>query len=163
MTKPPIVCFLYLALLSLATIALADEVDCGHETWNALRANRQNLTYLNDVRAPAWVRESELRGTFSILQTCILTLIACVYTALHLNVPEKAGFWPVFRTKLIWILFALFGPELVLFEALSQFCMAWRLSKDLRKLKHQSSSFSKGKDVRITRVTITFVWRDLHN
>ncbi|KAK3345005.1 hypothetical protein B0H65DRAFT_573650, partial [Neurospora tetraspora] len=39
-----------------------------------------------------WVTEPDIRGTFSILSTCIVTLVLCVWTAIHLNVPgHKEG------------------------------------------------------------------------
>lgn len=73
-----------------------------------------------------------MRGTSSILYSCILTLFACVYTALHLNLPKRgAGFWGLVREKCIWVFISLIAPELVLYSACSQFIEARSLAEFL--------------------------------
>ncbi|KAK4215436.1 hypothetical protein QBC37DRAFT_459012 [Rhypophila decipiens] len=68
-----------------------------------------------------WVQEPDGRGSFSILKSCVITLVLCVYTALHLNIP------PANSTKLLlvwrktkWIIIGLFAPEIVVFVAWAQ-------------------------------------------
>jgi len=51
------------------------------------RPSLGNQTALHKNTAPAWVSEPQYRGTASILYSCIVTLILCVYSALHPNVP----------------------------------------------------------------------------
>ena len=36
-----------------------------------------------------WRPEPDVRGTFSILSSCLITLGLCAWSALHLNVPES--------------------------------------------------------------------------
>lgn len=38
--------------------------------------------------AAGWHPEPERRGTFSILSSCVITLALCVWTSIHLNIPE---------------------------------------------------------------------------
>jgi hypothetical protein len=35
-----------------------------------------------------WRAESRSRGSFNILSTCLIVLVSCVWTAVHLNVPK---------------------------------------------------------------------------
>ncbi len=76
-----------------------------------------------------------MRGTSDILYSCLLTLFACVYTALHLNVPKRgSGFFSLLLTKLIWSLVALLAPEVVLYYSVGQFIEARRLAKYMNRL-----------------------------
>ncbi|KAK0731493.1 hypothetical protein B0H67DRAFT_564960 [Lasiosphaeris hirsuta] len=50
---------------------------------------RDNKTALGSIRAPLWVLSLEIRGTSNILWSCVVTLVACIYTALHLNVSNR--------------------------------------------------------------------------
>ena len=90
--------------------------DCEYEPWNVLQANKDNATAMSAITAPPWVREPEFRGTFAILETCLLTLTACVYTALHLNVPSErdrstaGALW----LKARWVIMAVLVPEVIL-------------------------------------------------
>lgn len=108
--------------------------NCGYDVWNTLLDNKDNEAAMNDLQAPAWVRESEFRGSYSILQSCILTLFACIYSALHLNVPMKTNWWYIMLNKILWSLIALFAPEYVLGIALLQFVEAWELRMELRSI-----------------------------
>ncbi|KAF5719249.1 hypothetical protein FMUND_4789 [Fusarium mundagurra] len=67
-----------------------------------------------DTIAPAWIDSPNIRGTLDILQSCILTLIACIYTALHLDVPVKTAWHYIFLYKLKWVAITLFAPEIAL-------------------------------------------------
>jgi hypothetical protein len=121
--------------LSVATANMADMATCGHIVWDTIRNNKDNLVALHETRAPAWVPETEIRGTFSILLTCLVTLTACVYSAIHLNVPLETGFRHNIARKAGWVVVALVAPELVVMTALTQFLVAWRLSSDLQQLQ----------------------------
>ncbi|KAK3900069.1 hypothetical protein C8A05DRAFT_36304 [Staphylotrichum tortipilum] len=95
-----------------------------------------DLPALYATRAPAWVSAPNMRGTSSILYSCLLTLFACIYTALHLNVPKSgSSFASLLFTKVVWSLVALFAPELVIVYALSQYFKARKLAKAMRKLQ----------------------------
>ena len=97
-----------------------------------LSAAEGNRTTLHTEFSPPWVSSSKTRGTSDILWSCLITLTACVYTALHLNIPPanegKIGFY---LRKLKWIAIALFAPEIVLYSALTQFLEARKLVEEL--------------------------------
>ena len=96
---------------------------------------QNNLTALHHTRALGWVSAPNMRGTSSILYSCLLTMFACIYTALHLDIPRVGSntVHPL-TMKLIWSLTALLAPELVLFCASSQFFQARKLAKYMRNL-----------------------------
>jgi hypothetical protein len=87
----------------------------------AIAAPVANLTALQTVIAPAWVADPTGRGTWSLLYSCLFTLLLCVYTAIHMNVPPpndtKLTFW-LRKTK--WVAIAIFAPELVVYTAFEQ-------------------------------------------
>jgi len=60
-----------------------------------------------------WKAEPQNRGTFSILSTCILTLVLCVWKAIHVNIPEYSKTADLFWRKAGWVMMALFTSELV--------------------------------------------------
>ena len=92
----------------------------------------RNLTALQTEIAPKWVAEPKVRGTWSLLYSCVFTLILCVWTALHLNVPAQGeGAFQIWRRKLKWVAIALFAPEIVLYTAWYQLHTARMLYKEL--------------------------------
>ncbi|KAI5456518.1 hypothetical protein BGZ63DRAFT_428640 [Mariannaea sp. PMI_226] len=99
--------------------------------------NTGNLTAFRTIPAPVWVPSSELRGTLTILWSCFLTLTACIFTALHLNVPANTKKLPMLREKLKWVVIGLIAPEVVLYLASSQFMDARRLARELNTLWRQ--------------------------
>lgn len=60
-----------------------------------------------------WQPEPATRGTFNILSTSLTTLVLCVWTALHLNIPQKAKTSEKGGRKTKWLLLGLFVPEAV--------------------------------------------------
>ena len=73
----------------------------------------QNI-FGHNFTSPRWVAEPDYRGTFSILSTCIVTLVLCVWTAIHLNVPgHQEGAVRLYVRKCGWMLLGLLIPELV--------------------------------------------------
>jgi hypothetical protein len=54
----------------------------------AIAAPVANLTTLQTVIAPAWVADPAGRGTWSLLYSCLFTLLLCVYIVIHINVPS---------------------------------------------------------------------------
>lgn len=77
-----------------------------------LQANYKNLTALRTIPAPPWVEAPSFRGTTDILYSCVITLIACIYTALHLNIPPPKS--NLVWQKVKWVFSALIAPEIVL-------------------------------------------------
>lgn len=80
----------------------------------------------NIVQTVGWQSDpNNGRGTFSLVSSCLLTLVICVYSAMHLNVPppreSRLQYWV--RT-IRWGFWGVFGPELVLFVAWKQYLSA---------------------------------------
>lgn len=101
-----------------------------------LSAAAGNLTALKSEIASSWVLGPKVRGTSDILWSCVVTLIACIYTAIHLNIPPAhEGNWHFIWRKATWVGLALFAPELVLFCAYRQFSEARKLVKELNELR----------------------------
>ena len=95
-----------------------------------------NLTALKTEIVSSWVVGPQFRGTSDILWSCIVTLTACIYTAIHLNVPPaRKGNWHFIWRKTKWVCLALFAPELVLYCAYRQFSEARKLVKELNDLR----------------------------
>ena len=100
-----------------------------------LSAAEGNRTALHTEVSPPWVSSSDTRGTSDILWSCLITLTACVYNALHLNIPPaKEGNLRFYWRKSKWVATALFAPEIVLYCALTQFLQARKLVKELNEL-----------------------------
>ena len=101
-----------------------------------LSAAGGNRTTLKTQISPAWVSTSGVRATSDILWSCIVTLTACVYTAIHLNVPPpQEGRWQFLWRKSKWVALALFAPEIVLYSALTQLLQAWKFKNEMNELR----------------------------
>lgn len=82
----------------------------------------------------AWGPDTSVRGTWDLIQTCIITLSLCVYTALHLNVfHRECPWWARCLIRLKWTLIALLAPEFVVFNAWFQRRQAGRIARMLRR------------------------------
>ena len=84
---------------------------------------------------PVWVPNHRRRSTFDFLQTCILTLILCAWTAIHLNVPapkSRGSWWRRARDKVVWMIVAILVPEGVFGIAFRQYLEARQVCKALR-------------------------------
>lgn len=90
----------------------------------------------------AWVPEPNGRGTWSLLSTCIITISLCVWSAVHLNVPEYQKTHVQYWRKGKWLLLGLFAPELVAFVAWQQRKEALRLCQDVRAIYGQKAPSS---------------------
>ncbi|PVH77225.1 hypothetical protein DL98DRAFT_534972 [Cadophora sp. DSE1049] len=98
-----------------------------------------NLTALHDTIAPAWVNEPSERGTWRILYSCTFTLVLCVYTAMHLNIPAHYDSrWKARRRLAKWVAIAIFGPEVIVYVAFEQWYLARQFLKKLRDFADKS-------------------------
>ena len=76
-----------------------------------------SIVFGNGTDLVDWKSVPKTRGTLDILLTCIITILLCVWTAIHLNVPPPRSFWrPIFR-KLGWLILALLAPEMIVYTA----------------------------------------------
>lgn len=91
-------------------------------------------------RTASWHPDSALRGSFSILSTCLITLSLCIWTAVHLNIPEhtkrKRKTWDPRGwitkqqwRKVGWLMMGVVAPEIIAYKAWHQRPEANRLTK----------------------------------
>lgn len=101
---------------------------------HALKPCSANTSDLYEFAA-SWVPGPKIRGTWSILYSCLFTLLLCVYTAIHLNVPAKEDSKPTYWLRWTkWILIAIFAPEIIVYTAIEQWVSGSSFLKKLRKL-----------------------------
>ena len=84
------------------------------------RALRMSFSDAGVRHTPAWRAEPNLRGSFSILSTCLVTMLLCIWTAVHLNIPQHGTKKRLFWRKAMWLAFGLLAPELVAYTAFRQ-------------------------------------------
>ncbi|MCJ1387161.1 hypothetical protein MMC18_000001 [Xylographa bjoerkii] len=94
----------------------------------------------NDTILPPknWQDEPNTGGSWSIISTCLVTLGLCVWTSLHLNIPEHNGKTHQMWRKAGWLLTGLLAPELVVYVALEQRRAALRLTKEMQAIFKQA-------------------------
>lgn len=92
---------------------------------------RNDLEALRTLPAPSFVNSPEIRGTLSITWSCIATLIACVITALHVNIPNSWAGMPLWTRKFKWASAALLAPEIAVYVSTIQFIQARQLKREL--------------------------------
>ena len=81
-----------------------------------------------------WMGEPKQRGTFGIMSLCFSTLIICIWSTLHFNVPTKR--YTVTRRffiQVFWMILALLAPEVLLFLAINERITAGVLLKKVLK------------------------------
>ncbi|KAK1753845.1 hypothetical protein QBC47DRAFT_385061 [Echria macrotheca] len=87
-----------------------------------------------------WRPEPATRGTFGLLSSCVITMILCIWTSLHLNIPDvdepRIKYLPPLHTlrKAWWVLVGLFAPEVVTWVAFEQFRDARHLRNRMNEL-----------------------------
>jgi hypothetical protein len=89
-----------------------------------------------------WVSASMTQGTFNLLASCVITLFLCLWTSFHLNVPGKNENTAAhLARKLVWMLLALFAPELIVYTAWRQWVSAKMLCMEINKVFDVCLSF----------------------
>lgn len=87
---------------------------------------------LNNDIVKQWIPGPRTRGTIDILWTCLVTIILCVWSAIHMNVP---GYHETQAKRILrrtgWVICGLLLPEFVLWTAWRQFSSARALVEAL--------------------------------
>ena len=92
-----------------------------------------------DTALGRYVPDPDGRGTVSLVISCLLTLILCVWSALHLNVPKQAeATMHYLLVNIRWIITGFYAPELVVFTAWRQWSSAKILSSLVKDLDQSS-------------------------
>lgn len=111
-----------------------------------------SILFGNGTDMVHWKPNPSTRGTFDILTTCIITLLLCVWTAVHLNISPPGSFWePRFR-KVGWLVIALLAPELIAYTAWYQRQQALSIAQEVNKIYGLPNPPSwQEKTLRVTR------------
>ena len=87
-----------------------------------------------------WVPDPDGRGTFSLILSCVITLSLCVWSAIHLNIPQPNETIPQgYLNTSKWVLLGIVAPELVVFVAWRQFLSAKTLRDKVQELQKDDS------------------------
>ena len=124
-------CFQRSPFIIIIIIGLTDGVLFGHASPLTPRESPYNVSVSAERSAPTvgFVADPNGRGTISLVLSCTLTLILCVWSALHLNLPKPGNSRQHdILLYLRWIITGVFGPELIVFTAWRQWCSAKILS-----------------------------------
>ena len=98
------------------------------------------LSGVYDATTAGWVSEPSFRGTFSILISCLSTLILSTWSVMHLNVPKKHGTAAGYiKRYFVWGFIGVFGPELAIWCAWRQFLSAKALRDEILHLQAEVS------------------------
>lgn len=93
----------------------------------------QNAASIPPDAEVAWYSTPNFRGTWDLIVSCVLTLVICVWSALHLNVPvESSRLRERNARRLRWVLLGIFAPEVVVSTAFAQFLTARWLKREIR-------------------------------
>jgi hypothetical protein len=104
-----------------------------------------NVTVLPEAR---WNPEPTTRGTFSILSSCLITMTLCIWTAVHLNLPEHGKESEKFKRKTWWLMLGLLAPEVVVWNAWSQRARMKGLNRSMRKAGFMAEEIKMQQQVR---------------
>ncbi|KAI7764987.1 hypothetical protein ACKAV7_012740 [Fusarium commune] len=113
------------------------------QPWNVSIVDYNGKDHLWSKFTSSWVGTPNVRGTFDILESCIFTLIACVFTALHLDVIPNPTWQRLLLEKTKWVLLTIVVPEISILTAINQISCAWAHKSKLKQIqKQQKSSIS---------------------
>lgn len=103
----------------------------------------------------AWYSAPNYRGTWDLILSCVLTLIICVWSALHLNVPvETSRLRDRNVRRLRWVSLGIFAPEVVVSTAFAQYLTARWLRNEIRAdIKYRNRNQVSLNPCRETRTT----------
>lgn len=80
----------------------------------------------------AWGGRS--RRTFKLLWSCLITIFASTWTAVHLNIPAPTdGSWALAGQRLLWFLASLAAPEYTIIVALRQSLVCRKSNQTMKK------------------------------
>ncbi|KAG2055196.1 hypothetical protein BDR06DRAFT_1020438 [Suillus hirtellus] len=105
-------------------------------TQAAPTTNTTNTTTSDSLKAPSFTT----RTLWSIISSSVLTLFACVYSAIHPNIPSPKhssqlhGLWRQIRM----VIMALIAPELIVTWAMRQWFSADQVTRQFKELGYPS-------------------------
>ena len=73
------------------------------------------------------------RSTLTLLWSCLVTVFACTWTVIHLNMPASYDtFWSIVFRKSYWFLLTLVAPEVTVLVAFQQYLLCIEFTKDMK-------------------------------
>ena len=73
------------------------------------------------------------RSTLTLLWSCLVTVFACTWTVIHLNMPASYDtFWSIAFRKSYWFLLTLVAPEVTVLVAFQQYLLCIEFTKDMK-------------------------------
>ncbi|KAJ5291778.1 hypothetical protein N7478_001029 [Penicillium angulare] len=89
-----------------------------------------SLAQSNSTALEGWKLDDNSRSSWDILWTCLSTIFACTWTALHLSVPRasRSDGQNIMRKIVAWI-FATLAPEFMAGTASQELWVAWVVTK----------------------------------
>ncbi|TFK59188.1 hypothetical protein BDN72DRAFT_851395, partial [Pluteus cervinus] len=75
-----------------------------------------------------------MRTLYEIVRSCVFTIAACVYRAIHQNIPDpEATMWGKLRVRIKMTIYALIAPEAFIWWAMRQRYGAIRIAKEVNE------------------------------
>ncbi|KAJ4485421.1 hypothetical protein J3R30DRAFT_3283205 [Lentinula aciculospora] len=85
-----------------------------------------------------WQPDPDFRGTYNIISTCLATLLLCLWSAVHVDVPIHPCKWRGLWVRIGWTSIGLVTPETLLFIAYRQ----WTIAGEILKVANSCEAFS---------------------
>lgn len=89
-----------------------------------------------------WKPDAPTRGTSDILSTCLITLGLCLWSALHLSIPQHGKSSQQKWYKCGWLVLGLLAPEMVAYTAWAQLRTARKLDNMMQQLLGEAPNSS---------------------
>ncbi|KAF2832754.1 hypothetical protein CC86DRAFT_452155 [Ophiobolus disseminans] len=118
-----------------------------------------------------WKSSSTERGTLDLLSSCIITLVLCVYSCLHLNIPEheRTRWYHKVGKQAIWILLGIFTPEMVTYIAFEQRVAAGYFERHMNEALFSTKPADRSEDIELAQPILgdqnheRFPWTRIHS
>ncbi|KKP05798.1 hypothetical protein THAR02_02082 [Trichoderma harzianum] len=143
MITPPaisLVLFIFLHAAGAApTTHLSNITSSINATLQDQIVSQYTLVATMDGKISRWVGAPNIRGTWDIVWTCFATIFVCTYTLLCLNLPAPSDSALVLiRRRVLWMVLAIIGPEIVLSYAAGQWSRAKQAVKSFTTSGHKT-------------------------
>jgi hypothetical protein len=90
----------------------------------------ENRTSNTTKPSYSWVEEPNQRGTFGILSFCLSTMTICVWSTVHIDIPNtRHSSTRSYLYHALWTLITLIAPEFLLYLAINESIQAHTLEK----------------------------------
>lgn len=113
---------------------------CITATYALTHTNRVEMSVTNTTVVHGWVNSPNGRGTMDIIWSCVATIFLCSWSVLFLNVSVKRNVRAYLSTKLSWVAFTIFFPEVLAAFAQKQWLSARQSVSDFSKLGYHEWS-----------------------